>query len=287
MSENVSSARIGQETIEDIILRHGQRGMKVLREYLPADYCKQAAKKLLGLPKGEILLTTGFYVAGYAETDGPVGTFALASALRDLGYQPIIVTDKFCKDFFEAENLPVEYMDINADRAAYMQILMKHAPSAVISIERCGRNIEGKYANMRGVAIDENTAKIDILTELARERNILTIGVGDGGNEIGMGNVRDVIVEKLSLVPCAVEVENLVIASVSNWGAYGLTAYLQKLSGKAVLKDFAVYRDFIARTVKIGSVDGISHELVCTVDGFDMTVEEEMISALSEAARIQ
>lgn len=88
------------EMIEDIILRHSQRGMQVLRKFMPQDYCRTAAEKLLKLPRGKVLLTTGFYVAGYAETDGPAGTFVLARALQKLGFEPVIVTDKFCRDFF-------------------------------------------------------------------------------------------------------------------------------------------------------------------------------------------
>ena len=59
---------------ESIILRHSGRGMNLLREYLPEDYCAEAAKEILSWPKGIVFLTTGFYVAGFAETDGPAGT---------------------------------------------------------------------------------------------------------------------------------------------------------------------------------------------------------------------
>ena len=60
--------------VEGVILRHSQRGMTMLKAHLDEDYCAQAADALLALPKGTVILTTGFYVAGYAETDGPLGT---------------------------------------------------------------------------------------------------------------------------------------------------------------------------------------------------------------------
>ena len=273
------------ETIEDVILRHSQRGMQVLRQFLPDDYCKQAAAKLLALPRGEILLTTGFYVAGYAETDGPVGTYVLARALQKLGFAPCIVTDEFCRDFFEPTGIPVEYAAFDAAKPDFIHLLDTHNPQAVISIERCGVNIEGKYANMRGVSIDEFTAPLDELVKLAKERGIATFGVGDGGNEIGMGNLAKEITERLELAPCTVEVENLIIASVSNWGAYGLAAWLSKLHGEDLLADFDECRDFIARTVKVGSVDGVTHEFTCSVDGFGMVIEQEIIDALHEKLR--
>jgi len=54
-----------------------------------------------------------------------------------------------------------------------------------------------------------------------------SIGIGDGGNEIGMGNVRALMTA--GGLPgddtlCATGTTDLVIASCSNWGAYGLTA---------------------------------------------------------------
>ena len=89
-----TKVNIKKETVEDIVLRHSKRGMTILRKYMGDFYCKRAAEKILELPKGNIFLTTGFYVAGHAETDGPLGTMTLAKALRAVGYRPIIVTDK-------------------------------------------------------------------------------------------------------------------------------------------------------------------------------------------------
>ena len=211
-------------TPEDVVLRYSKRGMNVLKKYLKDGYCRTAAEKLLHAERGTVLLTTGFYVAGYAETDGPLGTVAVAEALNHLGFHSIVVTDKYCKGFFELKQLDVEYVDIAADEQVYEDILDKYHPVYMISIERCGENAEHEYANMRGVSITSETAAIDHLFELAPEKHIPTIGVGDGGNEIGMGNVKDIISEKLELNPCVVPVDDLIIATTSNWGAYALTA---------------------------------------------------------------
>lgn len=269
-------------TIEEIVLRHSKRGMQVLKDFLPADNAERVAKKLMALPRGRVLLTTGFYVAGYAETDGPVGTYALARALADVGFEPMIVTDKFCEGFFEPEGLAVEYVALEAKAAEVGALLAAQEPVAVVSIERCGRNADGHFANMRGIVIDEFTAPLDELVEQAMARGIYTVGVGDGGNEIGMGNLAAEIRENLALVPCKVRVDDLVIASVSNWGAYGLAAYLGRLAGRNLLIDFAAAEGFIARTVEIGSVDGVTHELSVSVDGFGMDIEREILSALHQ-----
>ena len=268
-----------QESIEDIILKYSRRGMPVLRELLPENYCLNAAEKILSWKRGTVLLTTGFYVAGYAETDGPLGTMALAGALRKLGFFPVIVTDRYCEGYFEAEDIAVEYMDLDADDAAADAILEKYQPVGLISVERCGRDLNGIYANMRHVDISAGTAPCDALF-LKALGTIPTIGVGDGGNEIGMGNVAEAVRTRLGLVPAEVKADILVIATVSNWGAYGIVAALSELTGLALLPSFAEAEAFLRMTVEKGSVDGISHEHTPCVDGFGMDTEKEILDAL-------
>ncbi len=270
-------------TPEEVTLRYSKRGMTLLKEYLQKDYCKRAAEKLLQAPKGNVLITTGFYVAGYAETDGPTGTLAVARALEGLGYHGIVITDKYCEGFFELKNISVEYVAINADPSVYEEILAKYRPVYMISIERCGHNLENEYANMRGDSITGQTACIDTLFELAVQKKIPTIGVGDGGNEIGMGNVRQVILEKLELNPCVVTVDDLIIATTSNWGAYALAAYMAKLSGKPVFITYEEIEEYMAQIVALGCVDGVTKQKKMGTDGFSMEIEKEIITSLREA----
>ena len=270
-------------TPEEVTLRYSKRGMTLLKEYLQKDYCKRAAEKLLQAPKGNVLITTGFYVAGYAETDGPMGTLAVARALEGLGYHGIVITDKYCEGFFELKNISVEYVAINADPSVYEEILEKYRPVYMISIERCGHNQENEYANMRGDSITGQTACIDTLFELAAEKKIPTIGVGDGGNEIGMGNVRQVILEKLELNPCVVTVDDLIIATTSNWGAYALAAYMAKLSGRPVFITYEEIEEYMAQIVALGCVDGVTKQKKMGTDGFSMEIEKEIITSLKEA----
>ena len=129
-----AQAQVKRETVEDIILRHSKRGMHVLRKYMDTHYCQKAVEKLLSLPYGNILLTTGFYVEGHAETDGPLGTMTLGKALAKLGYHPIIVTDKYCKGFFEVEGLEVKYVHLGDGKEEYEKLLEECHPVALISI---------------------------------------------------------------------------------------------------------------------------------------------------------
>ena len=72
-----------KNSIEEVVLRYSERGMPDIRRYVSDNCCEKAALEILSWEKGNVFLTTGFYVAGYAETDGPVGTVALALAPRN------------------------------------------------------------------------------------------------------------------------------------------------------------------------------------------------------------
>ena len=271
------------ETIEDIILKFSHRGMDELRPHLPVDFCEEAAKEILSWKRGNVLLATGFYVAGHAETDGPAGTVVLAKALKTLGFRPYVLTDENCSQYRAPEGLETIYMSYEEGDGFCRSLLEDLQPVGLISIERCGENIRGDYVNMHGESIRSHTAQIDRLFDAAYG-NVPTIGVGDGGNEIGMGNLAEVIAEKPPLVPCRTRVDKLVIATVSNWGAYGITAYLAILSGTAVFPPVEDVKAYLQRTVLLGSVDGSSEENVCRVDGFSPAESEEVYEALRQAA---
>ena len=268
------------ESIENIILRHSKRGMLKLKEHMDESYCELAAREIMSWEPGVIFLTTGFYVAGYPETDGPAGTVVLAKALKKLGWEPVIVTDSAYAVLFTIRNIAVVPVDVDFTRDDFRNIITRYRPVGMISVERCGINVRDDYENMRGESIREHNSPIDLLFELAPEYSIRTVAVGDGGNEIGMGCMADVIQKELSLVPCRVTVDRLVIASVSNWGAYGITAYLSILSGLPLLMSFSDIYSYISQTVEIGSVDGVTHERVPHVDGFGEDIEKEIVDAL-------
>ena len=271
--------------IEDIIMSYSNRGMPILREHLPKNYCKESAEYILSWKKGVIFIATGFYVAGHAETDGPPGALILCLILKKLGYIPVILTDKYCQNFFEKYDIKIIYMDIkmeNENKINFIERTIKeYNPKGMISIERCGLNTENKYANMRNIDISEHTAEIDLFFSNYYNK-IPTIGIGDGGNEIGMGNLEHIIKDNLNLVPCKIKVDKLIISSVSNWGGYGLAAYLCLLTKN---KEFfetveETIKNYIKYIISLGSVDGVTHENKEKVDGNDIDIELNIIRSL-------
>ena len=58
---------------------------------------------------------------------------------------------------------------------------------------------------------------------------IIFIGIGDGGNELGMGKVLDRIVKDVphgETIACVTAADYLITAGVSNWGGYALAVAL-------------------------------------------------------------
>lgn len=267
--------------IEDIVLRYSNRGMTILQKHLRKDYCRRTAKKLLSLKRGTVLLTTGFYVQGAAETDGPPGTMCLVCALKKLGFSPVIVTDDICRGLFEPEQIDVVYVNVGDDASVYEKLLHMYAPVALISVERCGHNRNNDYTNMNGRSIADQTARIDTMFELAEKERIFTIGIGDGGNEIGMGNLKKQIASDLVMDPCTVTVDELIVATTSNWGAYALVASLELFSHKRLLLPYQKISHYLGRIVSLGCIDGVTRRMEQSVDGFPPSVEEEIIFALS------
>ena len=106
--------------------------------------------------------------------------------MNRLGFCCTVVTDEYCRGWFEKEGVAVESLLRDADALSVVSLLDRYRPKALVAIERCGINAQGNYANMRGESIAAHTAKMDPLFDEGRRRGILTVGIGDIA-----GNIRD------------------------------------------------------------------------------------------------
>ncbi len=271
------------QTIEDIILRHDRRGVGALRPYLPPDFCRRAAAFIAEV-RGPVLIATGFCTYGRAETDGPLGAVALGEALGRLGYTVAYLTDRVGRGPLDAlrgpetELVEVPITDLETTRRRAEEILARWQPVVLIAVERCGLTRDGRYLTMRGVDITAETAYLDVFFWL-HDR---TVGIGDGGNEIGMGNLYDVIRQTPGMPsdPAATRVRHLVIAGVCNWGAYGLVAGLSLLARQNLLPDPELEGRRLETLVRAGAVDGITGRPEPTVDTFPWEVSGEILREL-------
>tara|TARA_Y100000590_G_scaffold266191_1_gene298998 strand:+ start:8184 stop:9023 length:840 start_codon:yes stop_codon:yes gene_type:complete len=273
------------QTVEDIILSSDQRGISLLRKYLQKEFCTKAAVTVLDNP-GTVIITTGFYIrsAGYIETDGPPGAIAIGRALNKLDYRVVYVTDKYgmkaLESIAEPSSIIYEFPILNSEASNILasNICNEFDPSIMIAVERCGINELGKYSNMHGQDITPYTAKIDCLFQ----NKITSIGIGDGGNEIGMGNLYAQVKDNSKLVrfPTTIEVDELVIASVSNWGAYGLIAAISLIKNQNLLVSAEEEIEIINTLVGLGVVDGMSGKPESFVDGFDLDSNSKILQNL-------
>ncbi|MCS7046481.1 MAG: DUF4392 domain-containing protein [Gemmataceae bacterium] len=131
--------------------------------------------------------------------------------------------------------------------------------------------------SMRGRDVTEFTSPAHHLFEwAATQPGIATIGIGDGGNEIGMGKIPwDVIHRNITnggLVACRIATRYLIVCGISNWGAYGLAAGVWHLRGRPLhplLADPENERKILQIMVDHGPlVDGVTGQRAATVDGF-------------------
>ena len=276
--------------IEEVILtRADERGMNRLKKYLAEDFCWRTAIAIAGVLEKQLhpvaLIVTGFYVNGAPETDGPPGAFFLYNALKVIGFDVKILTDVYGAPLFEGwvpsgdlREVPVLIPD---EEKFNREIFSAYSPKLLCAVERCGRTRDGRYLNMRGEDISHFTSPIDTLF-IDCPKECLAVGIGDGGNEIGMGNLKDAIAEELQIDPCVVPVNHLVVTTVSNWGAYGLIRGLEILTGHDLLPVPGQVTDWIAECVRRGAVDGISGDRSLKVDGFDLDQELSILKVLKE-----
>ncbi len=285
-------AEIDHQITLDLGGRHSRRLYEAVREDNPL--VKTAAERLRRAcePGRHILLTTGFPIVppGNPETDGPLGTVVLARALARLGATPVLVVEPMVRDPITALltelgcDFPVETVgpaEANADA-----LLARYEPTAVVAIEKPGRCADGSYRNMGGENILEHVGSVDALFEEAREQGIPTVAVGDGGNEIGMGVVQSTVEAEIphgETIACVTPVDTLVVAGVSNWGAYGIVTALSVLAGENLLHTGETERRLLATSLEAGCVDGVSGTAELCVDGIPSAVHESVVDILHQS----
>ncbi len=210
--------------------------------------------------KEQVVLVTGYpipYPFGSnpyeVHSDGPVGVASLARLLSvEFQIRTVIVTDSglgrviesclsasFTRRRNNANMLPrVIEMPFDTDITNECEdIFRKHQPGAIIASEKPSRNLMGEYHAAYGDGLTPFVARADTMFDIATERKIATIAVGDLGNEIGMGNIRETVEDVLDYggmcrCPCkggiasSTKASALVLGSMSDWGVYGIIAHL-------------------------------------------------------------
>jgi hypothetical protein len=255
-------------------------------------------KKLEG--GGVAVFATGFpegsgYFPPLPETDGPVGAAVAARALfLAFGTRSVMVTDEPYLFAVEAacrgaglapiplpEDMKVPEtsgirpvftvtipFDKERSRSRATKLLDGAQPKAVVAIERPSQNKDGVWCGLSGRNITAVTGDLDHLVREAGRRGIVTVGIGDGGNEIGMGSIADKLPAIISQarnrgynvgqdIASSTPTDVLVTASISNWGALGSIAALALDLGKPEIIHSGEVEERCHRLcVDFGAVDG-------------------------------
>jgi hypothetical protein len=243
----------------------------------------------------------------FGETDGPLGGASIARAL-DLGLsaKPVLICEAHMmgpnRAAFGAAGLAVHLEEIFAvrphsalavafpygmERRTEIEALFdEHDPAAVVFVERTGPNAEGVFHSITGTPKQPSEVIANhLFADVARERGIFTLGIGDGGNEVGFGNIH-AQARAIQRAPHAITVAQtdvLVCAAISNWGAYGVAAMLGYLLGNpGLIQDPETEYRMLAEAVKLGASDGLYTSPTMYVDGASWQTQQALVTILRE-----
>lgn len=278
-----------------------------------------------GVGHGDVVaILTGFpsrsfLLEGVTETDGPVGAALLARVLEEtLGVVPVIVTERRVAHFSanclttagllvtDAEravrskrgkhqaacaavvDFPVEH---DAARTRAAELFDELDPKAVIAIEQPSVGADGVAHTAAGRAItDHLLAKLDHVFDVARDRGVPRVGIGDNGNEIGMAFIADAVRDSCELgsVICAGSgCDALLVAGNSNWGAYGLAAAVEAVAaGSASVLPRVDIGAIHRRCAEDGAIDGISQRPEPRSDGTPVDLNRSVIDLMAWAVNV-
>jgi len=245
-------------------------------------------------------LITGFYVPlgtpPAAETDGPVGAALLLHGLNAVGVPSRLATDRPCAPACAAAlaaaglDTPLDIAELDAPLDPLIATWRAAGISHVLSIERCGLAGDGRPHNLTGLDIAHYTAPLD---HLFLAGPWTTLAIGDGGNEMGMGALPPGLVaadiRNGDQIACVTPADHLIVAGVSNWGAWALLAALAVLRPDwrdTLLRSLDPTLDahILTTTVEQGpAVDGISRRQTLTVDNHPMAMHHAKLAALRAA----
>lgn len=276
----------------------------------------------VAIPGSTALIMTGFRMPPHniQETDGPPGAASIARALSlALKVKPVMLTEPVKKSLKILEAAALGYSlnvvglerllkeELKAsisilgftidEKEAYKkakELLDQVKPSLLIAIEKAGRNFKKEYHTMGGLNITKTHSKVEAIIKEARKRGILTISIGDGGNEVGMGLIADTVRKyiphgEICKCPCRggivaeSKVDSLIVASISNWGGYGLAAMLAILTNRREAMHGPEEEEKALNLItREGALDSVSYLTEPSVDGVSLSSHLAVVSLLKE-----
>lgn len=276
----------------DMIMKQDMGGRGLLSS-LPANPIRQAAAALKHADR--VILLTGFPVrmadgSFIGETDGPSGTANLACALTHIGADVLVVTDRASYRlmeeacFYRAPGAKLSLIPETGTKEFISDCIQSFKPTHFISLERPGKARDGHYHNMRGEIIDDMITDTSLFLSEAKKSGAVTISVGDGGNEMGMGAFSAEIEEHVphgSTICTEDGADIALVSGVSNWWGWGIAALLSLQAGRYLLPTEKQETELLHRVVMAGAVDGCTKEHTETVDHLSLHVHLTVLRSIS------
>lgn len=174
------------------------------------------------------------------------------------------------------------------------ELLDRFQPKAVVACEKRGPNAFGEYASQNGhvpAAVTDCVAP-EIFAE-AEKRGILTIGIGDAGNELGLGVIEDLANSYSGPTEFRqggsgtnTKSDVAVVATVSNWGAYGIAAGIAYLTKNLdALQDEGMEARMLEACAAQGSIDFTAGVPINHADGKPPEVHQAIVTLLRTVVR--
>ena len=247
-----------------------------------------------------VYIITGFVLLPHKvpEMDGTVSSMLLARALViAFGAKPVIVCPAdsvqaiekcaavvglhIYEDLDIVQTLPLSmgvaaFTKNLADAPAQAAELAARKPAAVVSVEAL-------------------QARSDVLWEKLRADGVPNIAIGDLGNEIGMGTIADHIKKYVPFtdrgecqcgcgvgILSATRTDNIITATCSDWGCYGLMAALAYLK-----KDMEIlhHEDMESEVMRVAARNGfidMTGSLLPGIDGFSTRMNVGIVSLMRQ-----
>jgi D-glutamate cyclase len=272
-------------------------------------------------PGDTVLVLTG---AGYAPTmpkgedDGPPGAASLARILyKGLGAVPVFACEAchvdpivasseaaglMVKEFVHARDrhlgaaVAVSPTKQEAVNAWVAEIFETMKPKALVTTERLGPGKNGIMHSATALPLQgpnsiffEDAVDISPLVTEANKRGILTIGLGDHGNELGFGAIWDTVAKTMpkgEILGTVVPTQVLLPAMMSNWGCYGIEAAIAYLLKRPELIHSPAQEERILRAcLDSGGLEAMfcTTEFFC--DGLDGETSMACMQFLSNIVR--
>ncbi|WP_369282593.1 DUF4392 domain-containing protein [Oscillibacter sp. GMB15532] len=275
------------------LLRRDETGRGLAR-WLPAPDFGALTRTLLSAER--VVILTGFPVdcggVFHGETDGPGGAANLARALMATGCNATLLCGGVSLPQVRAAAevlAPEAEIVCLPDRgtgAFARDLLNQLRPTHFFTIEHPGKSADGHFYNMHGRVIDDMVTDADFLLPLARRLGAITVAVGDGGNELGMGALRPVVeahVPHGKRLATVGQADFTLAAGVSNWWGWAAAALLSAATGRRLLPSPEEELQALRAVISSGGVDGCTGKPDLSVDALPLTLHLEQLGRMENA----